>query len=414
MFPRSLAGPREPLLTRLAGARFALGTATAVPASQEGYESVPGVAGLEIPFTQASKSVWEEGPFWTGIKAGEADQILEPKGVPANGYLRHLLIKVETETEGSAGTGEGLLDWPWTIFRTIKFEDQGGHEIYGPLSGFAAYLACKWGGYLARPDMAELPTFNKEVQKPNVTFFLPIEIAPTGLGALSNMTEATQYHLALTVASLTGQYKKNPTTAPTLRIRTWVRLWPLPQGRTEPEPGAPEGRVQQQRPPLLGTVQYWTEQPSIKVAIGQNRVVFNRVGQMIRTHILVTRNTSGERIGTVLGNPVQMDWARVRFRTLDREVIRDMAFASVPGSVKEDLGVYPLIYSMGEQRYAGANEVNEWLATVNTTSLALNMANWEEGTLGIITNDVAVAAVGEQGRREVPGQTAEREPRMME
>lgn len=411
MLLQNPAAPRDNFLHRLV--RFA-GAAMAAPASQEGYESVPGIAGLEIPFTQASKPVWEEGPFWTGITAGEADQILEPKGIPANGYLRYLLVKVETEEEGKAGTGEGLLDWPWCYFRTIKFEDQGGHEIYGPLGGFAAYLACKWGCYLARPDMAELPSFNKEVQKPNMSFIIPVEIAPTGLGALSNMTEATQYHLALTVASLTGQYKKNPEKTPKTRIRTWVHLWPLPVGRTEAEPGAPEGRVQQQRPPLLGTVQYWTEQPTIKIATGQNRIVFNRVGQMVRTHILVTRNTSGERVGNVLGNPMQMDWARVRFRTLDREALRDLAFASVPGTVKEDVGVYPLIYSKGEQRYGGANEVNEWLATVNTTSIALNMANWEEGTLGIITNDVAVAAVGETGRREVPGQTAEREPRMME
>ena len=71
--------PDHTPLTRL-GVRFA-GAALAVPPSQEGYESVPGIAGLEIPFTQASKPVWEEGPFWTGITPGEADQILEPKGI---------------------------------------------------------------------------------------------------------------------------------------------------------------------------------------------------------------------------------------------------------------------------------------------------------------------------------------------
>ena len=397
-------------LTRLARH---VGAAVAVPPSQEGYESVPGIAGLEIPFTQASKPVWEEGPFWSKIVPGEADQILEPKGIPANGYLKKVLLRVETETEGEAAEGEVLPDFPWCIFRTIKFEDQGGHEIYGPLGGFAAYLACKWGCYLLRPDLALLPSFNNGAAKPNATFLLPMEIAPTGLGSLSNQTEATNYHIALTVASLTGWYKHNPKKVPTIRIRSWVHLWPLPQGRTEPEPGAPEGRTQQQRPPLLGTVQYWTEQPSIKVQTGQNRIVFNRVGQMIRTHILVTRNAEGQRVGNILGNPMQMDWARVRFRTLDREVIRDIAFSSISG-VGEDEGVYPLIYSEGEQRYAGANEVNGMLATVNTTSLALNMPNWEEGNLGIITNDMAVAAIGEIGRRETPGQTAEREPRMVE
>jgi hypothetical protein len=398
-------------LPRLAGGA---GAALQVPPSQEGYESVPGIAGLEIPFTQASKPVIEEGPFWSNITLSEQTQILEPKGIPANGYLRFVLIRLETQTAGTGGETGG--DMPWSLIQTLKLEDQGGHEIYGPLSGFAAYLACKWGAYFLRPDLAKLPSFKNSPTEPACTFALPVEIAPTGLGALSNMTEATQYHIAISLNPMTAAYKKGktPEDAPVIRLRSWTCLWPLPQGRTEPEPGAPEGRVQQQRPPLLGTVQYWTSQPAIKIAEGQNRIVFNRVGQMIRTHIFVTRNAEGERVGNVMATPFNLEWARVRFRTIDKEVARDLAFMSMTES-GEDTGVYPLLYSQGEQRYGGANEVNGWLATVNTTSLALNMANWEkEGFLEIITNDVAVAAQGETGRREVPGQTAMREPRMVE
>jgi hypothetical protein len=294
----------------------------AAPANEEGFSSVPGLAGAVIPFTQASKPVWEEGPFWSGIVPTASDQILEPKGLPANGYLKLVMLRVETQTGGTLGAGVVNEDFPWSILRTIRMEDQGGHEIYGPLAGFTSYVATKWGGYFARSDMKNLPSFNALGNTPNATFIIPVEVAPTGLGALTNQTEATQYHVALTVASISGQYSTAPTTPPTLKIRTWCWAWPLPQAMTEPEPGAPKGRRQAQRPPLLGTIQYWTEQPQVKINNGQNRIVFNRVGQMVRTHILITRTTAGARSNAIMGNPLALDWARVRFRTIEPEVLR--------------------------------------------------------------------------------------------
>jgi hypothetical protein len=413
-------GPRLWLPPRIAGGA---GAAMTVPPSQEGYESVPGIAELEIPFTQASKPVWERGPFWTGLTASAEAQELEPKGIPANGYLRYILLRLVTETEGESEAGqEELADWPWSYLLTLTLEDQGGHKIYGPLSGYNAYLAAKWGRYFERSDAAFWPSFNKGIKTPSCTWAIPVEIAPTGWGALSNQTEQTQYHIAPVISPLSKQYKEGLIKkAPKVKLVSWVCLWPLPQARTEPEPGAEEGRVQQQRPPLLGTVQFWTQQPGISIVSGQNRVVCNRVGQMVRTHILVTRNKStGQRAAGILGDPLQFDWARVRFRYLELAAVQDDAWSSVVESGKSsgvagfDTGVYPILYSKGEQRYAGANEANSLLATVNTTALVLEMPNWGEGILEWITNDLAVAAVSETARREVPGQTATREPRMVE
>ena len=400
------------------------GAAMAVPPSQEGYESVPGIAELEIPFTQASKPVWERGPYWTGLEYKTEAQELEPKGIPANGYLRYVLVRMVNETEGEEEAGqEPLPDMPWCTLLTLALEDQGGHKIFGPLSGFNTYLATKWGRYFGRPDPAMWPSFSNGKKKGSCTWVIPVEIAPTGWGSLSNQTEQTQYHINPVIAPISKCWKESKLKkSPKFKIVTWCCLWPLPQGRTEPEPGAPEGRIQQQRPPLLGTVQYWTQQPGISVVEGQNRVVCNRVGQMIRTHILVTREKStGERKKEILGDPIQFDWARVRFRVLELAALQDIAFAAVPETgndkgetTKFDEGVYPILYSLGEQRTAGANEANSLLATVNTTALVLEMPNWKEGLLEWVTNDLAVAAVSETARREVPGQTALREPRMVE
>lgn len=409
--PRAAVGlPLEVLLPPIAGGA---GAALQVPPSQEGYESAPGIAGLEIPFTQASKPVFEEGPTWSGVELSAAeDTRLEAKAIPANGYTRAVYLLFETETAGEAGTGAFNEDGPWSLVKTFEVEDQGGHTIHGPLPGYDARQTCKWGGYYIVPDPANWDSYSNSVTAPNFTLVWHPEVGRTGAGALTNMTETTNYHLRLILSSISGAYSTAPTKAPKLRIRTVIELWPLPVAKTEPEPGLPEGRMQEQRPPLLGMIQRWTEEPNIKVSEGQNRIAFKRVGQMIRTHILIARNAEKKRNDEVLGDPLQIEWATVRFRTIWRQLLKDRACAAVPSN-KADTGVYPILYNEGEQIFAGANEWNGWLSTVNSTAFALNMPNCKEGTLTIITNDIAVAAIGEVGRREVPGQTATPEPRMI-
>lgn len=376
--------------------------------SHEGYAAVPGIAPPEVPFDQASHVVFEEGPSWTGITPGAAAQVLKQEGLPANGFLRNIWLRTETETEGNETAGAAAEGFPWNILSTLTFQDQGGHTI-SALSGYNWYLADKYGGYFGMPDLSELDSFSTTLKKPNMTVCIPCEVTPTGFGALTNMTEATKYQVQPTVAQASAIYKVGMTTNPTLKLKVWCELWVLPQALTEPEPGFPQGRRQQQRPPLEGTIQFWTEQSNVKVATGENQLLLTRMGQMIRTHIFVCKNKAGEYSDLVMPDPIQFLWARVIFRVIGRQMAKDMAKIKLPHSKAIEKGVFPFIYSTGQGRLAGDNSVNTLLPTVNSTRQELKGA-FEEGEVTILTNDLAIAATTESGRREVPGDTSQHMP----
>jgi hypothetical protein len=382
----------------------------AVRPQQEGYGAVEaGVApGLVIPFDQASHIVIEEGPRWSAVEQAAGAARLKQEPLPANGYLRNVWWEVTTEVAGveTAGTIRPNRLYPYNIIGFCAFQDQGGHTISG-LSGMNWRLANLAGGYNAMLDFSQLEGFSATIKAPAFYFLIPCAMSATGFGALTNMTEATHYQIQPELAALTTVFSVNPTTAPKLRIQTWLELWPLPQARTQPEAGYPEGRQQEQRPPMEGTIQYWTEQSNISISAGSNQIRFSRVGQMIRTHLFVTTNTEGELISTVMANPIQYYISRVAFRTIGTLFARNYFLTFMPQSFAAfPPGVYPVQYSSGQGKEVGDNDVNTWEPTVNASRLELYGQNWGVGLLTIITNDVAVGAVSEVGRREVPGQTA--------
>lgn len=383
-----------------------------MPAAHEGYAAVPGVAPPVVPFDQASHIVFEEGPSWSKVTPGAAAQVLKQESLPANGFLRNIWVHAETEKEGDETAGAAAEGFPWNILSAFSFQDQGGHTI-SSMAGYNWYLADKYGGYFGMPDLSELDSFSKVLKKPNMMLCIPCEITPTGFGSLTNMTEATKYQVQPTVAQESEVYSTKMTKAPELGFKVWCELWTLPQALTEPEPGFPQGRQQEQRPPLEGTIQFWTEQANVKVATGENQFLLTRMGQMIRTHIFVCKDKEGKYTDATMPDPIQFLWARVIFRVIGRQMAKDMAKIKLPHSAAVEKGVFPFIYSTGQGRLAGDNSVNTWLPTVNATRMELKGA-FTEGTITVLTNDVAVAATSEVGRREVPGETSQHAPRGVE
>jgi hypothetical protein len=376
--------------------------------SHEGYAAVPGVAPPEVPFDQASHVVFEEGPSWLNVTLSAAQQVLKQEPLPANGFLRNIWLRIETKTEGNETAGVAAQGFPWNILSMLTFQDQGGHTI-SAMSGFNWYLADKYGGYFGMPDLSELDSFSGTLKKPNAMVCIPCEITPTGFGALTNMTEATKYQVQPTVAQQSEIYSTPMTTNPVLNLKVWCELWILPQAFTEPEPGFPQGRRQQQRPPLEGTIQFWTEQANVKVGAGENQFLISRMGQMIRTQIFVCKDAEGKYTDATMPDPIQFLWARVIFRVIGRQMAKDMAKIKLPHSKAIETGVFPMIYSTGQGRLAGDNSQNTLLPTVNSTRQELK-GNFSEGTITVLTNDLAVAATTEAGRREVPGETSGHEP----
>src|SRR4051812_12388756 len=102
-----------------------------------------------VPFDQASHRGKQNGPSWT-VTPGAAQQTLGPIGIPAQGYLRRIILEVVGA--GGAGTlGVGSGDYPWNILNLVRLQDTNGAPIV-ELSGYNLLLANIYGGYAGSPD----------------------------------------------------------------------------------------------------------------------------------------------------------------------------------------------------------------------------------------------------------------------
>lgn len=392
---------------------------TVLPANQrEGYGAVPGIAPPNVPFPQATHPVYEAGPEWTKLELTSEQQVLSQEPLKANGFLAGIWVRLETETAGEAGSGALRKDAPFNYLRRLEFQDQGGKPL-SSLTGFNWFMADLFGGVLGNPNLPSLPSFKNEVTKSACTYYIPLQISPTGFGALTNLTEATKFQLQPTLATESEVYSTNPTKVPKVKLKTWLELWPLAEAQTKPEPGFPQGRPQEQRPPLEGTIMAHTEVANIKAEEGENSPTFSRVGQMVRAQIIISRATgaNGIREDGLLPNPLQYIWSRNQFRSIDPTLMRDITLSKLPNveglvSNAYAVGVCPLPYNEGTGRLLGDNNLNSLLATTNATKMELK-GTFKKSILEFITQDVAIMATSETGRRETPGWAAT-EPRGVE
>jgi hypothetical protein len=341
-----------------------------------------------VPFDQASHRGMEPGPQWS-VQPGSSQVTLGPVPLPAQGYLRRVLIEVVAA--GGAGAATGAGDFPFNVLAKIRLQDTNGAPMT-ELSGYNLMLADTYGGYAGSPDPRVDPDYAATAANPVFTLSVPVEIGPNGLGALANMSASAAYRLTLVVDTTANIWTSAPaTTIPTFTIRTWMDFWTLPAAADMLR------RPQQQVPPFNGTAQYWTEQPNVSVASGNNNTRISRVGGLIRTLIFVAR-ASGVRSDTPFPDPLTLNWdardLRIASARMQRKIMREM----VADLTARDTGVYAFTFSYGEGRFVGDIAINSWLPTVTATRLELDGSSGGAGTLDILVNDVSVAETSPAAR----------------
>src|SRR3954452_1832402 len=124
----------------------------------QGPAAAPPTASIPvIPFDQASHRGMRNGPQWT-VTPGASQQTLGPIGIPANGYLRSIIIEI-VGAGGAGTTGTGAGDYPFNIIKRVMLEDTNGAPIVN-LSGFNLLLANIYGGYAGSPDPRNDPDYS--------------------------------------------------------------------------------------------------------------------------------------------------------------------------------------------------------------------------------------------------------------
>jgi hypothetical protein len=339
-----------------------------VQASKKALRSV-----LSLPFTPAA-----------------AQQNYGPTPLSASGgYLRRIILEA-IATGGVTGAGVVAADGPWNLFQQVRFLQPNNSPILD-LTGYNLLLCNCYGGYAGVNDPRNDPDYTANAGNPNITPFIPIEIDPTAVGALTDLSSASGYQLALVIAPSTAIWSTAVTTIPLFTINVNQDYWTLPAASvTDPVSG--QAVPQATAPPSPGTIQLWSNQLNIAIASNQ-RTQLNRMGNQLRCVIAVGRSATARAEG-VIPNPLSFQWDDVIIDQVDLQTFRKIMREVTNGLTARDTGVYTFPYNQGVSRFAGGSGVASYMPTVTATKWELVGPNTGgTPTVDFVVNEVSSAPI---------------------
>lgn len=368
-----------------------------VAAPQQGVNAAPASAAQRArPFCQASAFGVEQGTIFSGSQA-VAQSTYQPTPVPATGYIRR--VRLETVlTGGTGGTFTAGGDAPWNFFNLVRFAEPNAAPIV-ELTGYYLYLADIFGGYAGWDDPQQDWDFVGTAPNINIEPYIPIELDMTGMGALSNLSNASAFRLTMIAEAEGNLYSANPSPVPAYTVTPHIDYWALPN------PYDQDGNPQATAPPFPGTIQLWSQIQNLSLASGNNRTSLNRMGNQLRTVIMVTRQ-SGLRSETPFPNPAQFRWDDINLRIESPQSLRKWMkefIITTQSRASGFVGVYVYPYSNGITREVGGNGISSFLPTVTATRYELSGSSGGAGTLDWVVNDVSSAPVSGVQRATVGG-----------
>ncbi|MCW2897757.1 MAG: hypothetical protein JWO67_22 [Streptosporangiaceae bacterium] len=371
---------------------MALLTPIAPPTTQTGVaagDAHNAPAQIVNPFTKAAREHVEQIIDVSWTPAGAVKQLGNGTiEVPAYGYLRHLLLLVEA-TGGAGGNAAINADAPWNVLTDVGVTDVNGQWIFGPYSGYETMLAHLLGGYSFDSDPTRSPAYSAPDASGNFSYLLriPFEItSQDGLGALANQNAASTFKVKASMNQASAVFSTSPTTMPSVRLRIFMETW------TQPNSTDTLGVPNQVQPPSLGTVQNWTKEDK-NIAVGSQNPRISRVGNAIRNLVLVTRDVSGNRISTMLPDPLQLNWdGRQLFQEPTKLIRHYMQERYGYAAAALPLGVYALDFTHDFDGHPGGELRNGYLPTTQASRIELTGQWGAAGTLTIMTNDVLAFA----------------------
>ena len=324
-----------------------------------------------------------------------AVQTYNVMSIPAYGFLRGVWLQVTTTL--AAGAATYTEDAPWNALLNITLQEPNGAIIYQASSGYETYLINKYGGYQGFNDPRARGDFLASTANGNFNFLLwiPLELNErTALGSLPNENSAAAFQLRFQLNQQTGIYATGPaTTLPLVRVRAWADEYDQPNLSVN---GAPAETV----PPAMNTTQFVSPQV-YSVVTGQNTIRLVRVGNFIRSLILIAR------LGTrALGDT---NWPDVLTLFVDaqpkaylqKSIWRSKMYArtgyifnnttALDAINSQDTGVFVYDFAHEFDGAIGHEQNDLWLPTLGSTRLEVQGTFGASGSLTVLTNDVAVA-----------------------
>lgn len=351
-----------------------------------------------LPFTGSAHDHTEPAFTYT-FTPGAAVQRPNPIDIPAYGYIQHVLLEV-TASGGSGGTIAA--DGPWNIIQEAVLQDVNGANIVNPLDGYSLYLANVLGGYGFQNDPALAPDHVGSAPNPKFFIRIPVQISERdALGALANQNAAANYKLALAFNTLAAAFSVAPGTPPAITVRGWLEAWTLPA------PVDAQQRPQAQVPPLLGTGQFWSSSQNAVLAGNIPAVQVRRVGNYIRSLILVGRDVSGVRSNAVFPDPLMMTWDGNQMHNISLAALRFKLREKINGPFTLPTGVIAIPYNDGGYIGKLGNETPDgWLPTSESSRIEFSGNNSAAGSIQLLVNEVAPVETNQAERYQTPSDTS--------
>jgi hypothetical protein len=349
------------------------------------------------PFVAASYPHRENTGYDKTFNLGAGAVTPDLMPIPASGYLRNLVLRVDIVTVG--GTPTLAADGPWNVFQDFTLGEPNGNPIVSVPSGYLAYLINKYGGYRGYNDPKTIPGYTTPAAgTPGTTSFtliVPLEVAARdALGAIANQASNSQFQFRMLLAPLGTVFSSAPTSA-TIRIRSWIETWLQPLGSSQ-------GAANNTEPPAKDTTQYWTVVNKVLTA-GANNIDHTRLGNLGRMFIYIFKDATGARQESqVFPQPVfEVDGAPLdsfddylwQNQIYERYGYTNTApFGSLNGSNGLDSGVRPYDFAHDYDGSVGFETRLQWLYTQPSSRVRLNGICAAAGQLQILTNDIVTPA----------------------
>lgn len=258
--------------------------------SKDGKQAVTAVR----PFVTGTRTL-ESETYTQSVTVGASTQALTPYEFQVDGYLSRALIRVTCVTAANAAATAFNADGPMIALQSVVFEDIGGKQILGPITGWNLYVLNRFGGFVYNADVKANATYSVTTGAGatggsfNFTMPLPIQVRKRdGMGSLPNRNASATFRLKVTVNTTTAIYSTAPTTPGTLTVRVEQQGWATSDQRDYKGNGAAP------TPNGVGSLMY-TDIESIVLSAGQFTQRMGNYGGQTRLWAFELRDSVGSR-----------------------------------------------------------------------------------------------------------------------
>ena len=321
--------------------------------------------------------------------------------ITPGGFLRGITFSVQSQN-GVLGTTAVLLqDAPWSIIFSMTLESIDGTPILYPMLGYSYYLVSRfcrpWDG-----DPANDGTTNAYGgvggYSASINPFFRLRFFVEGritLGVLPNTDARATYRLRYTIAPLlqpasTAYGLVSSTTgvtAPALAINMYLETY------AQPPQVDYAGNPIVQIPDGLTLQRFVSHQSGDNTNTGSFTIKENRVGNLIRTLILIQRTSTGIR-SDLTTDPMQwrLDNTQLLSEYRDRRDYEMDRFGSQQNARLYNSTRPTGVYVWFRYHNPGQMDGNYWLPTTEASYLQFSLNGGQgSGTMESVTEDLAPA-----------------------